>query len=104
MRKIRVTGPIVDIDGDEMTRVIWAKIKDRLILPFLDVNLLYFDLSIQKRDETGDRITFARLDRDSVRPELAAAGLRLREAVEVPATEAHMGSTILVLAPLTSRR
>lgn len=54
--------------------------------------------------ETGDRITFARLDRDSVRPELAAAGLRLREAVEVPATEAHMGSTILVLAPLTSRR
>jgi isocitrate dehydrogenase len=57
LRKIRVTGPIVDIDGDEMTRVIWARIKDRLILPFLDVNLLYFDLSIQKRDETGDRIT-----------------------------------------------
>ena len=51
MQKIRVNGPIVDIDGDEMTRVIWAKIKSKLILPFLDVQLLYFDLSIE-----GDRV------------------------------------------------
>ena len=57
MQKIRVNGPIVDIDGDEMTRVIWAKIKSKLILPFLDVQLLYFDLSIEKRDETNDQIT-----------------------------------------------
>ena len=57
LKKIHVLGPIVELDGDEMTRVLWAKIKSRLILPFLDVKLLYFDLSIQKRDETEDRIT-----------------------------------------------
>jgi isocitrate dehydrogenase len=57
LQKIRVSGPIVDIDGDEMTRIIWAKIKQKLILPFLDVQLLYFDLSIEKRDETNDEIT-----------------------------------------------
>ncbi len=57
MMKIHVQGPIVELDGDEMTRVIWAKIKHQLILPFLDLKLLYFDLSIQKRDETEDRIT-----------------------------------------------
>ncbi len=57
MNKIRVQGPIVELDGDEMTRVIWAKIKEKLILPFLDVKLLYYDLSIQKRDATEDRIT-----------------------------------------------
>jgi len=57
MKKVRVQNPIVELDGDEMTRVIWAKIKEKLILPFLDVKLLYYDLSIQKRDETEDRIT-----------------------------------------------
>lgn len=57
MKKIRVAGPVVDIDGDEMARVIWGKIRERYILPFLDIRLLYFDLSIQERDETEDRIT-----------------------------------------------
>jgi isocitrate dehydrogenase len=56
-KKIRVARPIVEMDGDEMARVIWAKLKSRLILPFLDVPIVYFDLSIQKRDETEDRIT-----------------------------------------------
>jgi len=55
--KIKVVGPIVELDGDEMTRIIWAKIKDKLLLPYLDVDLLYYDLSIQKRDETDDQIT-----------------------------------------------
>jgi len=55
--KIRVSGPIVELDGDEMARIIWAKIKERLILPFLDVDIRYFDLSIEKRDETEDAIT-----------------------------------------------
>ncbi len=57
MTKIQVKNPIIEIDGDEMTRIIWAFIKDKLILPYLDVDLHYYDLSIQKRDETGDQIT-----------------------------------------------
>jgi isocitrate dehydrogenase len=57
MPKIKVANPVVDIDGDEMTRVIWQVIKDKLILPYLDIDLAYFDLSIQKRDETDDQIT-----------------------------------------------
>ena len=57
MDKIKVDNPVVEIDGDEMTRIIWQFIKDKLILPYLDVELLYYDLSIQKRDETEDQIT-----------------------------------------------
>ena len=57
MAKIHVKNPIVELDGDEMTRIIWAFIKERLILPYLDVDLKYYDLSVQKRDETEDRIT-----------------------------------------------
>lgn len=57
MTKISVKTPIVELDGDEMTRIIWAMIKEKLILPFLDVELKYFDLGIQKRDETDDKIT-----------------------------------------------
>ena len=57
MEKIKVNNPVVEIDGDEMTRIIWQFIKDRLILPYVDVELKYFDLSVQKRDETDDQIT-----------------------------------------------
>lgn len=57
MSKIKVTNPIVEIDGDEMTRIIWAFIKERLILPYLDVDLKYYDLSIQNRDATDDQVT-----------------------------------------------
>ena len=57
MAKIKVLNPIVEMDGDEMTRIIWQAIRERLILPYLDVDLKYFDLSIQKRDETNDQIT-----------------------------------------------
>lgn len=57
MAKIKVDNPIVELDGDEMTRIIWAWIKERLIHPYLDVDLLYYDLGIQKRDETDDQIT-----------------------------------------------
>ncbi|GHC92371.1 NADP-dependent isocitrate dehydrogenase [Novosphingobium pokkalii] len=57
MAKIKVKNPIVEIDGDEMTRIIWEWIRERLILPYLDLELKYFDLSVQKRDETGDQIT-----------------------------------------------
>ncbi len=57
MEKIKVAIPVVELDGDEMTRIIWAMIKDKLILPYLDIDLKYYDLSIQKRDETNDQIT-----------------------------------------------
>ncbi len=57
MAKIEVKTPLVELDGDEMTRIIWAKIKDKLILPYLDVDLKYFDLSVQSRDATDDQIT-----------------------------------------------
>ena len=57
MAKIKVANPVVELDGDEMTRIIWQSIKDKLIHPYLDVDLLYFDLGIEKRDETDDRIT-----------------------------------------------
>ncbi|HTQ83704.1 MAG TPA: NADP-dependent isocitrate dehydrogenase [Pseudolabrys sp.] len=57
MAKIKVKNPVVEMDGDEMTRIIWQLIKDKLIHPYLDINLLYYDLGIQKRDETNDQIT-----------------------------------------------
>ncbi len=57
MAKIKVVNPVVEIDGDEMTRIIWQLIKEKLILPYLEIDLLYYDLSVQNRDETNDRIT-----------------------------------------------
>jgi len=57
MAKIKVDNPVVELDGDEMTRIIWQFIKDKLIHPYLDIDLKYYDLSIQKRDETDDQIT-----------------------------------------------
>jgi isocitrate dehydrogenase len=57
MAKIKVANPVVELDGDEMTRIIWQYIKDKLIHPYLDIDLIYFDLGIEKRDETDDKIT-----------------------------------------------
>ena len=57
MAKIKVKNPIVELDGDEMTRIIWEKIKEKFILPYLDVDLKYYDLSIESRDATDDQIT-----------------------------------------------
>ena len=57
MEKIKVANPVVDLDGDEMTRVIWAMIKDKLIFPFLDIPIQYFDLGMENRDATDDKVT-----------------------------------------------
>ena len=57
MTKIKVKNPVVELDGDEMTRIIWAMIKDKLIAPYLDIDLKYYDLGIESRDATGDQIT-----------------------------------------------
>src|SRR5881227_4216714 len=57
MAKIKVTNPVVELDGDEMTRIIWKQIREQLILPYVDVELAYYDLSIQHRDGTDDQVT-----------------------------------------------
>ena len=57
MAKIKVNNPVVELDGDEMTRIIWKFIKEKLILSYLDLEIKYFDLGIEKRDETNDQIT-----------------------------------------------
>ena len=57
MTKIKVKNPVVELDGDEMTRIIWGFIKNKLILPYLDIDIKYFDLGIKSRDETSDKIT-----------------------------------------------
>ena len=57
MSKIKVKTPLVEIDGDEMTRIIWQFIKDKLILPYLDIDLEYYDLGVENRDKTNDKVT-----------------------------------------------
>ena len=57
MSKIKVKNPVVELDGDEMTRIIWDFIKQKLILPYLDIDLKYFDLGMESRDKTDDQIT-----------------------------------------------
>src|SRR3981189_2345828 len=57
MAKIKLKNPVVELDGDEMTRIIWSFIKQQLILPYLDIELEYYDLSIQNRDATNDQVT-----------------------------------------------
>ncbi|MFM8446082.1 MAG: NADP-dependent isocitrate dehydrogenase, partial [Actinomycetota bacterium] len=57
MSKIKVQGTVVELDGDEMTRIIWDFIKKQLILPYLDINLEYYDLGIEYRDSTNDQVT-----------------------------------------------
>src|SRR3979409_2325798 len=57
MAKIKVANPVVELDGDEMTRIIWSFIKQQLILPYLDIDLKYYDLGIEHRDQTEDQVT-----------------------------------------------
>jgi isocitrate dehydrogenase len=57
MSKIKVANPVVELDGDEMTRIIWQLIKDKLIHPYLDIDLKYYDLGIEHRDATEDQVT-----------------------------------------------
>src|ERR1700751_5237828 len=57
MAKIKVKSPVVEMDGDEMTRIIWQKIREKLILPYLDIDLKYFDLGVEHRDATNDQVT-----------------------------------------------
>ena len=63
MEKIKMTTPLVEMDGDEMTRILWAMIKEKLILPFVELKTEYYDLGLLHRNETGDQVT---VDRKSV--------------------------------------
>ncbi|NDD72818.1 MAG: hypothetical protein EBZ52_06565, partial [Actinobacteria bacterium] len=87
--KIKVVNPIVDIDGDEMTRIIWKFIKDRLILPYLDVNIDYYDLGVENRDKTSDQVT------------VDAANAILKHGVGVKC--ATIGFTTLILPAIKLR-
>ena len=66
MAKIKVKTPVVEMDGDEMTRIIWGFIKEKLILPYLDIDLKYYDLGIEYRDETDDNLVWDSLSRGDV--------------------------------------
>ena len=57
MRKITVTNPVVELNGDEMTRIIWSFIKDKLIFPYIELDIKYFDLGMESRDNSDDQIT-----------------------------------------------
>lgn len=57
MQKIKVKNPVVELDGDEMTRIIWQNIKDKFIFPYLDIDLKYYDLGLEYRDQTNDQVT-----------------------------------------------
>ena len=57
MERIKVANPVVELDGDEMTRVIWSSIKEKLILPYLDIDIKYYDLGMENRDKTDDQVT-----------------------------------------------
>jgi isocitrate dehydrogenase len=65
MAKIKVANPVVEIDGDEMTKIIWQWIRERLILPYLDIDLKYYDLSVENRDATNDQVTVDRPTRSA---------------------------------------
>ena len=94
MAKIKVKNPVVELDGDEMTRIIWQWIRERLIQPYLDVDLLYYDLSIENRDATDDQVTIEAAEaiktarrrrqmRDDHARRSAGRGIRPQEDVEV---------------------
>ena len=78
MEKIKMTTPLVEMDGDEMTRILWKMIKDELILPFVDLKTEYYDLGLPNRDATADKVTMdARLAEDLDADSLAAVELSM---------------------------
>ena len=83
MAKIKVKNPVVEMDGDEMTRIIWQKIREQLILPYLDIDLKHFDLGIESRDRTADQVTVGRLVLDRQARRFSVGG----QPLEMPARE-----------------
>ena len=81
MSKIKVKNPVVELDGDEMTRIIWSFIKEKLITPYLDLDIKYFDLGMESRDKTNDQIT---IDSANARRKM---GVRIKCATITPDEE-----------------
>ena len=95
MSKIKVAKPIVEMDGDEMTRIIWQFIKDKLILPYIDVDLIYYDLGIEARDATDDQITI-----DSpTRPSNTASRSSARRSPRTRPGSRSSGSSVCTARP-----
>src|SRR4030095_9795023 len=84
MAKIRVKTPVVEMDGDEMTRIIWQKIRETLILPYLDIDLKYFDLGIESRAATGDQSTIEAGQGNSPHGVAARQGVKPQGGVALP--------------------
>ncbi len=80
MSKIKVKNPVVELDGDEMTRIIWALIKDKLVKPYLDIDLHYYDLSTEHRDATEDRVTIDADTLERVAVETIEAGYMTKDS------------------------
>ena len=80
MEKIRMMTPLVEMDGDEMTRILWKMIKEELLLPFVDLKTEYYDLGLEKRDETNDQITI----------DAAEATKKYGVAVKCPLTKSQL--------------
>jgi len=89
MSKIKVDNPIVEMDGDEMTRIMWDFIKQKLILPYLDIDLLYYDLGIEERDRTNDQITIDAAEAIDVDISELPAVVDMKAAVADGATKVH---------------
>jgi isocitrate dehydrogenase len=102
MSKIKVKTPVVELDGDEMTRIIWQFIKDKLILPYLDIELEYYDLGIEHREATNDQVTIdaanAIVARDIVTSgNTSAATIPIALSRMVEAGEIPSGAPVLIL-------
>ena len=103
MAKIKVKNPVVELDGDEMTRIIWSFIKDKLIKPYLDIDLKYYDLGMESRDKTNDQITIdcakaiqkygAGVKCATITPDEA----RVKEAARLGTTKEHLPEPKIVI-------
>ena len=103
MSKIKVNNPVVELDGDEMTRIIWEFIKNKLILPYLDLGIEYYDLGMKSRDNTDDQIT---IDSANAIKKIFAAGSGANEGghpseTEYPANSIKLLVTVDNSAPLS---
>ena len=81
MAKIKVENPVVELDGDEMTRIIWSFIREQLILPYLDIDLKYYDLSVENRDATDDQVTIDSAARSATSSAASSSANRASSAI-----------------------
>ena len=99
MEKIKMTTPLVEMDGDEMTRILWSDIKELLLTPYIDLNTVYFDLGLPERERTHDQVTVASVSTGqsktsrSVFPGRSSSGTSVQRVRGLEAARAAMGSS-----------